>query len=231
MTRRALRPFYAKRRYVLRGAKATPNIFGKFGGKNEPFFRSALQKARKVLDHFQFGHTVRSSFGYRIESKIIADSHVQYDMFADKPEPIVPHERKVMERIYKGLVATDRAVYTGDLSLLTEGYEAGLNANMCTALLNMAGDRRDPIEYSFKWSKKITVSDELATTPQIKISGDHLEYLEAASEQLYRQNPAYVSIEGLVTDLSSKGDPESEELDGRSVTIQRAYARRSLAKG
>ena len=189
--------------------------------KNEPFFRAALQKARKVLDHFQFGHTVRGSFGYRIESKIKADSLVQYDMFADEPEPIIPHERKVMERIYKGLAATDEAVNLSDMSLLTEGYATGLNANMCTAILNLAGDRNDQIEYSFKWSKKITVSDELAAAPKIKISRDHLEFLEAASEQLYRQHPACVSIEGLVTDLSSKGDPESEEMDGRSITIQR----------
>lgn len=189
--------------------------------KREPFFRTALQKARKVLDHFQFGHTVRGSFGYRIESKIKADSLVQYDLFANEPEPIIPHERKVMERIYKGLAATDEAVNRGDMSLLTEGYDTGLNANMCTAFVNLAGDRHDPIEYSFKWSKKITVSDELAASSKIKISRDHLEYLEAASEQLYRQKPACVSIEGLVTDLSSKGDPESEEMDGRSVTIQR----------
>ena len=189
--------------------------------KREPFFKTALQKARKVLDHFQFGHTVRGSFGYRIESKIKADNHVQYDMFANEPEPIIPHERKVMERIYKGLAATDKAVNMGDMSILTEGYTTGLNANMCTAILNLAGDKSDPIEYSFKWSKKISVQQELAATPKIKISRDHLEYLEAASEQLYRQNPACVSIEGLVTDLSSKGDPESEEMDGRSITIQR----------
>ena len=189
--------------------------------KREPFFRTARQKARKVLDHFQFGHTIRGSFGYRIESKIIAESHVQYDLFADEPEPIIPHERKVMERIYKGLAATNKAVEMSDVSILIEGYKTGLNANMCTAILNLAGETSDPIEYSFKWSKKITVSDELAAAPKITITRDHLKYLEAASEQLYRQNPACVSIEGLVTDLSSKGDPESEELRGRSITIQR----------
>ena len=181
----------------------------------------ALKKARNVLDHFQFGHTVRGSFGYRIESKIKADSLVQYDMFADEPEPIIPYERKVMERIYKGLSATDKAVNTDDISLLTEGYFTGLNANMCTAILNLAGDRNDPIEYNFKWSKKISVSDELAAVPKIKINRDHLEILKSASEQLYSQSPECVSIEGLVTDLTSKGDPEREELDGRSITIQR----------
>ena len=92
---------------------------------------------------------------------------------------------------------------------------------MCTAILNLAGDKSDPIEYSFKWSKKIKVSDELAATPKIKINRDHLDYLETASEELYRQNPACVNIEGLVTDLSSKYDPESEEIGGRLITIQR----------
>ena len=76
-----------------------------------------------------------------------------------------------MERIYKGLAATDKAVNMGDMSILTEGYTTGLNANMCTAILNLAGDKSDPIEYSFKWSKKIKVSDELAATQRLKSIG------------------------------------------------------------
>jgi len=189
--------------------------------KKEPFFRTTLPKARKLLDHFHFGHTVRGSFGYRIESKIKAESLVQFDLFSDEPMPIVPLERKVLERIYNGLDSTERAVNTGDMSILTEGYDSGLNANMCTAILNMAGDGNDTIEYNFKWSKRIPVSEKMTAGPKIQIGRDHLECLEDASEQLYRQNPACVSIEGLVTDLSSKGDPESEELGGRSITIQR----------
>ena len=189
--------------------------------KREPFFKTALQKSRKVLDHFQFGHTVQGSFGYRIESKLKADSLVQYDMFSDKPKPIVPHERKVMERIYKGLVAADKAVKTGDLSLLTKGFELGLNANMCTALLNMAGDRRDPIEYSFKWSKKIDVPEELSATPKIVIKRDHLEYLEAASEYLYHQDPEHTDVIGLVNDLSIKKCPDDSEIGTGAITIER----------
>lgn len=189
--------------------------------KREPFFKTAIQKARKVLDHFQFGHTVRSSFGYRIESKILADSHVQYSMFADKPEPVIPHERKVMERIYKGLAATDRAVNTGDISLLTEGFDSGLNANMCTALLNMAGDRRDPIEYSFKWSKKIDVPEEISARSKIVVKRDHLEYLDEASEYLYRQDPMCVTMQGNVTNVGSNDDPRRADLEGRSIILRR----------
>lgn len=189
--------------------------------KREPFFKTALQKARKVLDHFQFGHTVQGSFGYRIESKLMADSHVQYDMFSDAPEPIVPRERKVMERIYKGLVATDRAVNTSDLSLLTEGFDSGLNANMCTALLNMAGERRDPIEYSFKWSRKIVVPEEMSATPKIVIKRDHLEYLEKASEYLYYQDPEHTDVIGLVNDLSIKNSTGENEIGTGAITIER----------
>ena len=189
--------------------------------KREPCFKTALQKARKVLDHFQFGHTVQGSFGYRIESKIKADSLFQYVMFADDPEPIIPHERKVMQRIYNGLAATNRAVDTGDLSLLTEGFDSGFNANMCTALLNMAGDRREPIEYSFKWSRKIDVPDEMAGTPKIVVKRDHLEYLEEASEYLYFQHPEHTDIIGLVNDLSIKNSPNSGEIGTGAITIER----------
>lgn len=189
--------------------------------KREPFFKTALQKARKVLDHFQFGHTVRSSFGYRIESKIMADTHTQYSLFADKPEPIIPYERKVMERIYKGLAATDRAVNTGDITLLTEGFDSGLNANMCTALLNMAGDRRDQIEYSFKWSKKIDVPEEMSATTKIVVKRDHLEFLEEASEYLYYQDPEHTDVIGLVNDLSIKNSREEDEIGAGAITIER----------
>lgn len=188
--------------------------------KREPFFRRALQNARKVLDHFQFGHTVRGSFGYKIESKIKAANHVQYDMFADSPEPIIPHERKVMERIYKGLAATDKAVNMGDISILTEGYITGFNANMCTALLNMSGDRRDPIEYSFKWSKKIDVPEEMSTTPKIVVKRDHLEYLDEASEYLYRQDPMCVTLQGNVTNVGAKDDPRRADLEGRTIILR-----------
>jgi len=189
--------------------------------KRKPFFKTALQKARKVLDHFQFGHTVQSSFGYRIESKIKAGSHVQYDMFSDEPKPIVPHERKVMERIYNGLIATDRAVNTGDLSLLTKGFDSGLDANMCTAFLNMAGDRRDPIEYSCKWSRKIDVPEEMSATPKIVVKRDHLKYLEEASEYLYYQDPEHTDIIGLVNDLSIKKSSDSSEIGTGAITIER----------
>lgn len=189
--------------------------------KKEPFFKNALQKARKVLDHFQFGHTVQGSFGYRIESKILADSHIQYSMFGDKPEPVIPYERKVMARIYKGLAATDRAVNTGDISLLTKGFDSGLNANMCTALLKMAGDGRNPIEYSFKWSKKIDAPEEMSATPKFVVKRDHLEYLEEASEYLYYQDPEHTNVIGLVNDLSIKNSPDENEIGTGVITIER----------
>ncbi len=189
--------------------------------KKEPFFRVVPPKARKMLDHFQFGHTVRGSFGYRIESKIKAGNHVQYQMFADKPKPIVPSERRVLERIYKGLNATDKAVNKADVSFLTEGYATGLNANMCTAILNLAGDDKRSIKYSFKWSKKIPASGDLEAISRIEINKDHLEILTEASEYLYLQDPEYIDIVGIVTDLSHKNSSDRNELGFGAITIQR----------
>ncbi len=187
----------------------------------EPFIRRVPRKAKNMLDHFKFGHTFRGSFGYRIESRFKGDSHTQLNMFEDDPEPIVPDERKVLQRIYRGLTATSEAVTKDDMTIISDGYTTGLNANMCTAIMNMSGGRRDPIEYSFKWSKKLTPSEELATIPKIRIDIAHLELLESASEHLFRQDPEHTSIVGYVTDLSHRDEPESDELGAGAITIQR----------
>ena len=56
--------------------------------KAEPYFKNIPEKARKMLDHFQFGHTVRGSFGYRIESKIKIEPLVQLKLFDQEPETV-----------------------------------------------------------------------------------------------------------------------------------------------
>ena len=81
-------------------------------------------EAKNMLDHFKFGHTFRGSFGYRIESRFKGDSHTQLNMFVDQddPEPIVPDERKVLQRIYRGLTATSEAVTKDDMTIISDGY-------------------------------------------------------------------------------------------------------------
>ncbi len=186
----------------------------------KPYFRDAPQKAKDLLDHFRFGHTVRGSYGCRIECKIKTNQLTQFTLFGDGPEPVRPLERETMERIVKGLAATDKAAESGNVSLLMEGYDEGLNANMCTAILNLYDETQNSVDYSIKWSKKVKVPSDLRNVSKITISRSHLEYLEKASEHLYRQDPKHISIVGYVTDLSQMG-PDRDVLGDGAITIQR----------
>lgn len=187
----------------------------------KPYFRAAPSKANVYLDSFHFGHTIKGSFGYRIESKIRYASRKQLTYLDEKAKIVSQLEQKAMERVIKGLATTDQAARSGDVSVLVEGYTDGLNGNMCTALLNLYEETRDEIEYSIKWAKRVTLPDDLREFRRVSIGHDHIYYLEEASEHLYRQDPQHTDIVGYVTDLSHRNGPDRHELGAGAITIQR----------
>lgn len=187
----------------------------------KPHFRVAPAKAKVYLDSFHFGHTIRGSFGYRIESKIRYSSPKQLTYWNEEAKFIRQPEQKAMERIITGLATTDQAASLDDASILIRGYDNGLNANMCTALLNLYDETQDEIEYSIKWAKKVTLPDKLRQFNRISIGRDHIRYLEEASEYLYYQDPKDTDVIGYVTDLSHKDNVDRNELGSGAITIQR----------
>ena len=50
----------------------------------------------------------------------------------------------------------------------------------------------------------------------------HLPYLERASKELAARESAYITIEGLIHELNSQVDPQSNDAGGRSVIIRGA---------
>ena len=180
----------------------------------------------KMLKHYRFGHTFASSFGYRIKSlvgdkKRFHQEPRQMDLFEeDESEVILPPSRRVMERIIRGLTATEEAVERRDAEPLIDGYAEGFNANMCDVILRISDSQKVPIEYSIKWSNKIIASDDVKNASNIHIRRRHFEYLETASEQLKILKPKFRTIHGLVIGLSSSGDPLSEDIIDRSVLVK-----------
>lgn len=188
--------------------------------KNAKTYFDNSASGNKMLKHYRFGHTIASSFGYRIESPVGKQERLhQIDMFKDEPEVILPLPRRVMERIIRGLAATEEAARLQNAQPLVDGYESGFNANMCDAIFNMSEQQKEPIEYSIKWSNKISVSEDLRNVNNIRIQRRHFEYLETASEKLKELQPKFRTIEGHVVGLSSRSDPQSEDEADRLVTI------------
>lgn len=178
--------------------------------------------ADEMVRHYRFGHTFSGSFGYRIESPIKGSVHFQRDMFKDKPIAILPPERRIMERIIKGLATTEEAVKLRDVKPLIKGGDKGFNAKMCDAILKMSDEQKEPIEYRIKWSNKIHVSNDLKHVKIVRMQRRHFEYLETASKQMKVKElePESVTIEGRIIDLHSSDDPKSEEARDRSITVQ-----------
>ena len=191
-------------------------------------YRDSSQ-GKSMAEHFRFGHTVAGSFGYRVESavgeKVLFHEDLnqlrQLDIFElQEIEEAPPLERRVLERIIRGLAATAKSVEVGDAIPLLDGYSSGFNANMCQALLEICKGHEEPIEYNVSWSKKIPVSKDIEQHNRIRIDRSHFDYLVDANQKLKKTKPEKTRIEGLVTALSSEDDPRSEDVDDRSVIVR-----------
>lgn len=191
-------------------------------------YRNSSQ-GKAMAEHFRFGHTVAGSFGYRVESAVgekvlFQEDHNQLrqmEIFEDQEiEEAPPLERRVLERIIRGLTATAKTVEVRDTKPLVDGYFSGFNANMCQALLEICKAHDEPIEYHVSWSKKIPIPQDIEQQSRIRIDRTHFDYLNAASHKLKETKPEKISIEGRVTALSSEDDPRSEDVEDRSVIVR-----------
>ena len=191
-------------------------------------YRDSSQ-GKAMAEHYRFGHTVEGSFGYRVESAVGENLRFhedreqlrQMDIFENVViDEVPPLERRVLERIVRGLVATTKTVEVRDAKPLVDGYSSGFNANMCQAVLEICKCHSSPIEYHISWSKKLPAPTDIQRHSTIRIDRTHVDYLIAASGELKETVPEKVSVEGRVTALSSEDDPRSEDVDDRSVIIR-----------
>ena len=190
----------------------------------KPYFDQALATASKMMKHYRFGHTFPGSFGYRIEAPVgekkrFHSEPQQLGLPLTDENLILPLQRRVMERIARGLIATNKAAKKDDVQLLVDGYAEGFNANMCDAILGMAEKGNESIEYNIKWSRKIQMSADVKRAKHIQIRPEHVTYLKSASRQLKALTPELKEIEGRVIGLSSQGDPQSDDVFERSIIV------------
>lgn len=225
-------------------AKQIPNLkqlvaYAACSEKNQKTHYRDSTQGKDMAKHFRFGHTSNGSFGYRVESSVGEKTQFQENtrqlrqlqIFEEQEiEVIPPLERRVMERIVRGLAATAETVQIGDLDPLLKGYAAGFNANMCYALLKVSEGHNEPIEFNVTWSKKIPVSKDVTQHCNIRIDRSHLGFLKTASQQLKKIEPIQTSIEGLVTALSSEDDPRGDDVEERAVIIRVATGKHKSRK-
>jgi hypothetical protein len=184
-----------------------------------PFYSRPTKKAIAHTDHCRFGHTFAGSFGFTIESPLAPE--MQDSLLPDVAPP--PFERRVMERLYRGIDQLRQASESRDLSPVVTNYTTGLSANMCDALLEITRSATNQeVVFAVDWSPKVPADRELLSQSQgISIGQSAVEYLEAASKQLRRlEESRSITIDGRVVLLKSDSQPwEDEPDDPHSVVI------------
>jgi len=199
------------------------------------FVNYQLKPAKAMLAHYRFGQTFPGSFGFSIESQLIREPsrYIQSSLFGqptngqedeDDIDPVyLPLERRVMERIVRGLVITQQISETGSIDSLVEQYASGFNANMCEAIVAMSEEKSMPIECNILWSPKIRASRDIADVGPIRLTGRSYYQLERAAKQLKDKEPEVIVIKGRVTDLSASDNPLGDTGARLSVIIKWTY--------
>jgi hypothetical protein len=173
--------------------------------------------AKQMVSQYRFGHTFRGSFGFTVEAPIPGPSITQNELL--KGVKYLPVERRVMERIVRGLSHAKLAVEARDTKPIIDNYADGLNANMCRSLLGLSVDKSSPIEFSITWSPKVAPSDDISNPEPIVLSEASYKHIEYAASQLEQMKLKEVTIRGLVKALKVDDNPLGLDTS-RMVVIQ-----------
>ncbi|MCG3208587.1 MAG: hypothetical protein FOGNACKC_02198 [Anaerolineae bacterium] len=191
-----------------------------------PYFERTNRTSDRMLQHYRFSHTLNSGkFGYQIESRVsMVTGYVQkrFDVYEDVQIPdTAPVERRVMERIVRGLEVTQDAVRNHTPELLIEEYVEAFNANMCKAVVNIAGQKTNRIEFKVKWAQKLQPTIELEKSKEkVELGEASYNLLDSAYQRLKDTRPSrQTRIRGIVTHLTSTDNPLKTKSE-RSVIIR-----------
>ncbi len=168
--------------YILRALRDL--IFYSACMEQDP--QSFFDKGRKIGTEFtkkcRFGHTFFGSFGLSIEMPI--PPNIQQVSVCDKEQ--IPLERRIMERIARGLQFAVRSVNEGDVGILTTSYHQGFNANLYEVMIQLSECLADfTLAYSMTWSTEYRVSEDVRSFSNIQIDPIHYRpFFESAAKTL-----------------------------------------------
>lgn len=185
-----------------------------------PHFLRIRKEASEYADRCRFAHTFRGSFGFSIESPVAPNDEPTFPQIY-QPRPF---ERRVIERLARGIRAVCDAVDTDDVTALVSNVKAGFNANACEQFAKLVEDTSPGgLMLSFAFSPEWKVSAELTETRSFTVGPRHIELTKAAAKLLRRQvQPRAERVIGRVVRLESDADPSDmlNPLGEREVAIQ-----------
>ncbi len=147
--------------------------------KPNPFFPNELPIGKEQSKQFRFGHTFQGSFGFAVEGLLSPD---QLSRITETGP--LPLERRIMERIVRGLGNAQQAIQYNDIGSMVENYRLGFNANLCETLATMMQTSGMTIEYSVIWSPELRPSDDIQSFQPICLNHEAHQILSDAARAL-----------------------------------------------
>ena len=182
----------------------------------KPAYARATKAAVEHAQACRFGQTRRGSFIATVDcpvAPVIADPALPFE---------VPFERRVTERIVRGVAQVGRAVASRDATPLASAWREGLNANMCEALLRLRGPGEVPLELSARWSPRVAAPADLGAP--VRLDRSSFEYVSATARALQPSVvPETRAFTGRVVGLADTraSDDDEDDDDGERVVTLR----------
>ncbi|MEU5402627.1 hypothetical protein ABZ348_25375 [Streptomyces sp. NPDC005963] len=131
--------------------------------------------------------------------------------------PSEPFQRRVSRMLYAGVAcardAAAEAVSGGSLNGFERYTGAGLSANLCEALVRIAGEERRGFSLSYAWSPEMPVEQP---SPPVSIASEQVEALEAGAKDLRARlgQESGVVLRGMVIRLRRDVEPPEATVYG-----------------
>lgn len=126
--------------------------------------------------------------------------------------PSEPFARTVSRMLFAGVTcayaAADEALVRDSLDGFGRYVGAGLSANLCEALVRIAGEEQRSFSLAFDWAPEMPMTQG---SPPVTLTGLHMRALEAGAKEL-RERAAREEgaiLHGVVTRLSGQGDRQA----------------------
>jgi hypothetical protein len=186
----------------------------------QPFLSKSLGIGTTYTEKCCFGHTIKGSFGFTIVSPVSPRPRPQATLDGGCVEQIPPFERRVVERIIRGIKNTQEAVNEGNVDILVNNYKNGLNANTCDVLSEILEVFHEiQSEYFVSWSPIWEIKPDIASV-RVKLDCKAPEYLKSASKTLKQENEVHIiTLLGKIVELNRDLDAREEESTDESIII------------
>lgn len=173
----------------------------------QPFFAKRRGIGKKYAERCRLGQTFPGSYGFSIEMPLSPSLSENIEQ--------IPFERRIMIRIARGLLAIRKSNQEANVSILTNDYKRGFNANLYEIMQDLMQSLQDhQIEFTFAWSPEYVLPQELENMTAIRlVPASVLPFLESATKSLRRSDESRdTTIIGKIVQLHGDGKI-GEELD------------------